>query len=95
MQDLRDELEKMVDEAEWDWLIPHAQRDAIVLVDPALDLVDVGVAFANDHVSTVQEWIVAGKIQKPSQQQLSDWGQERSRRFNALIVQPYVLIQHP
>ncbi|WP_088890457.1 DUF2288 domain-containing protein [Leptolyngbya ohadii] len=94
MQELREELEKMVDEAEWDWLIPHAQRDAIVLVDPALDLVDVGVAIANDNVSTVQEWILAEKLQKPSQQQLSDWGQDRSRRFNALIVQPYVLIQH-
>jgi hypothetical protein len=93
MQALREELEKMVDEAEWDWLIPHAQRDAVVLVDPALDLVDVGVAIANDQVAIVQEWIVTAKIQKPSQQQLSDWGQDRSRRFNALIVQPYVLIQ--
>lgn len=94
MQELREELEKMVDEAEWDWLIPHAQRDAVVLVDPALNLVDVGVAIANDQVAIVQDWIMTAKLQKPSQQQLSDWGQDRSRRFNALIVQPYVLIQN-
>ncbi len=93
MQDLRAELAETLDEAEWEWLIPHAQRDAVVIVDPALDLLDVGVAIASDNVSAVQRWISEQQIYKPSPEQLSNWGDDRSRRFNALIVQPYVLVQ--
>lgn len=93
MQDLRAELTAMIDEAEWDWLIPHVQRDAVVIVDPNLDLVDVGIAIANDNVTTVQRWISEQLIHKPTPEQLTDWGSDRSHRFNALIVQPYVLVQ--
>ncbi|MBD3882095.1 DUF2288 domain-containing protein [Phormidium tenue FACHB-886] len=93
MEDLRAELTKMVDEAEWEWLMPHAQRDALVMVNSALDLVEVGVAIASDNVPTVQHWISEQLIYKPSPEQLSDWAGDRSHRFNALIVQPYVLAQ--
>ncbi len=93
MEDLRDELAKMVDEAEWDWLMPHAQRDAIVLVNAGLDLVEVGVAIVNDNTSTVERWIIEQLLHKPSPEQLADWAGDRNRRFNALIVQPYVLVQ--
>jgi hypothetical protein len=44
-------------------------------------------------VPTVQRWISEQLIYKPSPEQLSDWGSDRTRRFNALIVQPYVLVQ--
>lgn len=94
MQDLRAELAELVDQAEWEWLMPHAQRDAVVIVDPALDLLDVGVAIASDNVTAVQRWISEQQISKPSPQQLSDWSTDRTRRFNALIVQPYVLVQN-
>ena len=93
MQDLRAELAAMVDEAEWEWLIPHAQRDAVVMVTSDLDLVDVGVAIASDNVPTVQQWINEQLIYKPTSEQLQDWGNDRTHRFNALIVQPYVLVQ--
>lgn len=93
MENLRAELAEMLDEAEWEWLMPHAQRDAVVMVDPGLDLLDVGVAIASDNVSTVQHWISEQLLYKPSPEQLSDWGNDRTRRFNALIVQPYVLVQ--
>lgn len=93
MQDLRAELAAMVDEAEWEWLIPHAQRDAIVMVTPGLDLVEVGVALASDDVPSVQHWISEQLIYKPTSDQLANWGHDRTHRFNALIVQPYVLVQ--
>lgn len=93
MQDLRAELAEMVDEAEWEWLMPHAQRDAIVIVDPHLDLLDVGVALASDNVLSVQRWIAEQQLYKPSPEQLADYGRDRTKRFNALIIQPYVLVQ--
>lgn len=93
MQDLRSELAESLDEAEWNWLKPHVQRDAVVVVDRALDLLDVGVALANDDVVSVQHWISEELIRKPSQEQLSDWNGDQTKRFQALIVQPYVLVQ--
>jgi hypothetical protein len=93
MQDLKAELTEMIDVAEWDWLVPHVQRDAIVVVDGHLDLAEVGVALANDNVTSVQHWIGEGLLSKPTQLQLNDWERDRHKRFTTLIVQPYVLVQ--
>ncbi len=95
MPDLRAELAENLDEAEWNWLVPHFQRDAVVMVATQLDLLDVGVAIASDNVSSVQHWIGEQLIYKPSPGQLADWNGNRTKRFNTLIVQPYVLVQEP
>lgn len=73
--------------------MPHAATDALVLVASELDLLDVGVAIANDQVTTVQRWISEQLLYKPSPEQLSDWNEHQSKRFHALIVRPYVLVQ--
>ncbi|MBD1919971.1 DUF2288 family protein [Microcoleus sp. FACHB-831] len=93
MQDLRSELAEILDEAEWEWLEPHVKRDVVVVVDKNLDLLDVGVAIASDNTSCVQHWIGEQLIQKPSPTQMQNWSSDRAKRFNALIVQPYVLVQ--
>jgi len=86
MEDLRAELAEGLDEAEWNWLIPHVQRDAVIFVAEQLDLVDVGVALASDNVASVQSWIDDQLIHKPSVTQISDWNGDRTKRFNSLIV---------
>ncbi|HEY9613564.1 DUF2288 domain-containing protein [Allocoleopsis sp.] len=93
MQDLRDQLAESLDEAELNWLKPHIQRDVVVVVHPELDLLDVGVAIARDDVLSVQHWISEQLIHKPSPNQITDWNSDQTRRFQALIVQPYVLVQ--
>ncbi|PSB21654.1 DUF2288 domain-containing protein [Phormidesmis priestleyi ULC007] len=93
MSDLRSELTESLDEAEWNWLIPHVDRDAVIVVAPQLNLVDVGMAIVNDHSASVQHWIAEGLIYKPSEQQKTDWNAHQDKRFHALIVQPYVLVQ--
>lgn len=90
---LKQELATMVGPAQWHNLLPHAARDSVVLVAPGLDLLDVGLAVATDNVSSVQRWISEALITKPTLEQLQHWEQDRTRQFNALIVQPYVLIQ--
>lgn len=95
MAELRAELAQNLDEAEWEWLIPHVKRDSVLVIAKELNLVDVGIAIANDNTLSVQHWIGDGLIQKPSQTQLSDWNSNLQKRFNTLIVQPYVLIQEP
>ncbi len=93
MSDLRAELTDSIDQATWEWLIPHSERDAVILVALGLDLVEVGMAIVNDNTNSVQHWIAEGLLYKPSPQQKADWNLNQTKRFKALIVQPYVLIQ--
>lgn len=92
-QDLRLELAEMMGPAEWRWLSPHADKGSVVLVDPALDLVEVGVAIATDDVSTVDHWIAEALLTKPTPDQIAGWGQAHHKQFTSLIVQPFVLVQ--
>ena len=79
-------------EISWSDIKPHAQRDAVIVVDEALNMVDVGVAIASDQVDKVQHWIDEALVHKPSTEQLSLWNAEPATVFDTLIVQPYVLI---
>lgn len=92
MQDLAQQFTEDLAEVVWTDLKPHAKRDAIILVHPGLDLVEVATAIANDNVSKVQPWIQEALIQKPSAEQLSTWNLAPTQCFQTLIVQPYVLV---
>ena len=93
MEDIRTRLQENLDVAEWDWLVPHVKRDAVVVVTPELDLLDVGVAIASDNVSSVRRWISEALIYKPSAEQVSEWNQNRHKKFDALIVDPFVVVK--
>jgi hypothetical protein len=77
---------------DWETLIPHAKRDAVIVVDGALDLVEVGVAIAEDNAVVVQNWLSELLLHKPSLEELNDWNAEPEKQFNTLIVQPFVLV---
>ncbi|MBE9230517.1 DUF2288 domain-containing protein [Cuspidothrix issatschenkoi LEGE 03284] len=93
MSDLREKLRQNLDEAEWEWLIPHVQKDGVIVVAKNLDLLDVGEAIAGDNIPSVQRWIDEQLLAKPTIDQVGEWNLNRTKRFNALIVEPYVLIQ--
>lgn len=93
MEDLKTQLAENLDEATWEWLMPHVERDVLVIVVPELDLLEVGEAIASDNVNFVQRWIGEQQMTKPSPEQIAEWNENRSKKFNALIVSPYVLIQ--
>lgn len=86
-------LQRTLDEAEWVWLKPHIERDALILVSPQLDLLEVGTKLAADEVKTLEAWISKGLVSKPSAQQIALWDTTPNKRFMSVIVQPYVLIQ--
>ncbi|BAY97162.1 hypothetical protein NIES37_10990 [Tolypothrix tenuis PCC 7101] len=93
MPDFRAELAENLDESEWEWLIPHVKRDAVIVVASGLDLLDVGVAIATDNIPQVQLWIDEQLITKPNPEQLGEWNANPQKRFQTLIVQPYVIVQ--
>jgi hypothetical protein len=93
MNDLQAQLTEELDEAEWEWMEPHLQRDAVIFVSHQLNLVQVAVAIANDQVAVVQDWISRQLIFKPTPMLVEQLNQTPTRRFQSLIVQPYVLLQ--
>ena len=84
-----------IEEVEWHWLRLHLERDAVIIVAPQLDLAEVAARIAADDAPTVSAWNAAGRLSKPSLEQIGAWNAEPARRFRMLIVQPYVLIQEP
>ena len=92
-RNIRTALAESLEPANWESLQPHAKRDALIIVSPSLDIVDVGSAIAHDETETVQQWIQKELLKKPSANQLSLWNAQPNKAFNTLIVQPYVLVQ--
>lgn len=93
MQDLKNKLAEEIADIEWNSLVPHAKRDALIIVEESLSMIDLGVALANDDVPSVQHWIAEQLICKPSPEQLVDWNNHPEQKFSVLIVQPFVLIR--
>ncbi|MEG3438925.1 DUF2288 domain-containing protein [Pannus brasiliensis CCIBt3594] len=93
MSDIKSQLTEELAEVAWSDLVPHARRDALIVVSESLDLLEVGEAIARDNVPVVQGWIGERLIGKPTTDQLSEWNDRPTSSFNALIVQPFVLIQ--
>ncbi len=87
----RPKLRAEIQHVDWPALLPHAERGALVLVDTALDLLDVAVAVANDDAAQVRQWLEATQLKR------CDPANEASvlapLRFQFVIVQPYVLAQ--
>jgi hypothetical protein len=94
MSDIRVQLTKEMAEVTWSDLIPHVVRDALIIVDESLSLIDVGVAIALDDKLRVENWIAEMLVRKPSREELNTWQNKVDRKFVTLIVQPYVLVRN-
>ena len=93
MEDIKTRLRADLAEVPWQDLISHSKRDAVIVVSPRLDLVNVGVAIAEDNTALVQFWIQQNLVYKPTPAQLSDWNTHVNTVFSTLIVQPFVLVR--
>ena len=93
MKNLREQLSELIDRAELEWLKPHIQKDVVIIVVPELDILDVGVAISSDNTQSVQHWISEQLLVKPSPDILNRWNTNPNQEFQALIVQPYILVQ--
>lgn len=73
----------------------HLARDAVFVVGPTLSLIECGVRVALDDVGAVEGWIASGELRKPSSDERVTWSAAAGRRWMALVVQPFVLVQDP
>jgi len=90
---LKEEVVITMDQAEWAWLKPHLQRDALIWVGDSLELLQVAREVASNETQKIQTHVTAGQVSKPSAEQIEAWDLEPSKKFNVVIVQPFVLIQ--
>ncbi len=93
MPDIKERLSQDVASIPWKDLLPHAKRDAVIVVSETLNLLDVGAAIAQDNTAAVSTWIANKSIAKPSSQQLTDWNGDLEKQFTTLILQPFVIVQ--
>lgn len=89
----REDLALAIDEAEWYWLRAHLGRGGLILVDDGLDLAEAAHKVLKDDTDSIEQWILSGRIGKPSESQILHWNNENRKKFAMLIVSPYVLIQ--
>ena len=95
MTSIQEQLAQDLADVSWKDIIPHCQRDAVIVVYDGLDMIEVGVAIAQDNIAQVQVWVAEQLLQKPSAEQLSLWNQSPEQLFSVLIVAPYVLMTIP
>lgn len=87
-----EKLEKYTGEIAWSYLEAHFKSGALLFVDPALELTEVGIALTTDEVEKVDDWKKAGDLVTPSQPHADFWA-ESNQHFKALVVSPFVLAQ--
>lgn len=92
MEDIKKKLTEELEVVSWDALLPHFDRGATIKVSNTLDLIEVGIAMANDNSEIVGEWLKAGLLSQPSKEDSKTWTEQKNQ-FQFIIVQPYVLVQ--
>lgn len=91
--DLKEKLEKDILDTNWKPLAEHFARGAVYLLDNDLDLIEVGVAMAQDDVSQIKTWLDDGLMCPPTPEEATHFAKDSDIYFNMLIIEPYVLIQ--
>lgn len=76
----------------WNELQPFFAKGALLWVEPALDLIEVAEAVAENRAEKVAAWLAAGEVSKVSESRALDL-LERDPALWAVVVAPWVLIQ--
>tara|TARA_Y100001956_G_C3949319_1_gene111958 strand:+ start:31 stop:339 length:309 start_codon:yes stop_codon:yes gene_type:complete len=90
-QSVQEKLSEEIGTVPWNALEVHAKGGTLVLVAPDLDLIEVGVAIAEDQTENVQSWLKTGLIRKPDEDEINSLSEVDGTPFSFLIVQPFVI----
>lgn len=76
----------------WQELARYFAAGKVVLLDKALDLVDVAQQFSRDNAAQTAAWLDAGKINLVTDDKALEF-HENNTEFWAIVVKPWVLVQ--
>lgn len=71
----------------------HLTRDAVIVVDRSLDLLEVAVAVANDDKAFIAAKVAGGLVRKPSEEDLARWAGIPDARWDSVVVAPFVIVR--
>lgn len=74
-------------------LAAHLRRDAVLVVAPSAPLVECALAVACDEARVVAAWLTSGVLRRPETAEREAWPTDPDRRWMAVVVQPFVLVQ--
>jgi len=90
---VRDDLAQAMGPVFFSDLRAHLTRDVVIVIDRALDLLDVAVAVANDDKTFISAQVNAGRIRKPSEEDLARWATIADARWDSVVVAPFVIVR--
>lgn len=73
----------------------HLERDAVLVVAPSVQLVECALAVATDDAARVAAWLKDATLRRPTEQERASWPTDEARRWIAVVVRPFVLVQDP
>jgi hypothetical protein len=94
MDELKSKLSTEIEEADWNSLIKHQEKESVLFVSSDLDLVDVCVAIAKDKAHIIKVWLDSGQLARPTDDQIKYYkDNEYKKMCKFIIIQPYVVAQ--
>ncbi|RJG02473.1 DUF2288 domain-containing protein [Noviherbaspirillum sedimenti] len=76
----------------WKELQRFFAAGTVIVVDDALDLVEVAVQIARDNKAAVAQWMAAGQLGQVSDVQAQSWLQADAALWT-VVVKPWILVQ--
>lgn len=73
----------------------HLERDAVLVVAPSIQLLDCALAVATDDAAKVSAWLADATLRRATEDERAEWPADESRRWIAVVVRPFVLVQDP
>ncbi len=87
-------FEKEVLDTDWELIKPHHTRQALFIVEPHLDLIQLAIDVALDNVSSVKNAMELNLLRYPSNNEIEKWDISPNNKIGKfLIVSPYVFLQ--
>ena len=94
-KELKEKLASEIQRSAWDALQPHATREALICVAPALALLDVALAAVQDNKEKIVSWLEQGLLWKPTPTTVQELAATPDREFDFIIAQPFVFMVFP
>ena len=76
----------------WPELQRHFARGAVVVVSPAIELLEAARCIAEDNVSVVSGWMRTGQVIRATDDHARQWDAS-TPDLKAIVVAPWVLVQ--
>jgi hypothetical protein len=91
-EQLAGEFHQQTAQITWHELQPQFARGAVVIVGPALDLVEVALQLRQDNKAQFEQWLTSGDISGPSDEQAQQLFDDNPTVW-AVVAAPWVLVQ--